>query len=727
MSAAFAFDRNLDAHPHTPVVESDDPIRRLFVDQILPGGTRLLAMAEPVHRTPGGYLTAATALVAFEEALAVAIDSGVEAGLTRAFGAANTAVRLADHSAAVGRREFAGITAIVIAGVDAFIACVPPGQALLLQDERLYGVPDLATWAHGYIPREGSEAPEPLGLALFVRPVMRRTLISAGDQVVLGSSAVGRVMATVQPTPRQAGAAQQAAAPVVQTIERALETSRVEDAYAAWVRVAPVTARAASTERFVEIERNRTRPYAETRPERSATPHTDPRLRRAQRFDRLHGRMIDASERLLGGRETETLPLDARRRAAAPPGASALERHVQRHQLSLGPTLRCRLPRGPRLPVSKRSLLALFVVLVLIAGAALGYDVRQARADKQDRHLNTARIELQRANLAGSDEEIQRHLAEARQALDEALENGADETVIAQWQSQADAVEDRINNVRRIKSLTRIGTLPPSLAGESARLVYAGGQLFLVANEVYAIDDANLRMIRLLKEGDKVGRTAAGRITGATADGQDLVVTDGRSLFRRTPEGRWSAKRLADSASSEGWVSAACGMFKGSLYLLEIDASPQIKKFDANALDREPNNWADDDAIPAISTGVDMVVDGNIFVLTGNGTIHELHKGDLTGEIELDPLGDDSRFVGMDRGEATSALFVIEVSGTDARLTRVEPEGKDVVHFLPPKYDPAGQAGAAAAFTRATEFVVDEVTGFVFVLTPDGLWRGALS
>src|SRR5215213_3980396 len=112
MSAAFAFDRALDARPYMPIVDPDDPIQRLFVDHLLPGGARLLAMAEPVHRTSGGYLTAATALAAFEAALAIAIDDGIEAGLTRAFGAANTAVRSANHSAAVGQREFAGITAI---------------------------------------------------------------------------------------------------------------------------------------------------------------------------------------------------------------------------------------------------------------------------------------------------------------------------------------------------------------------------------------------------------------------------------------------------------------------------------------------------------------------------------------------------------------------------------------------------------------------------------------
>lgn len=725
MSVAFAFDRAFDDQRFTPTVEIDDPVRRLFVDHRLPGGARLLAMAEPVRRTAGGYLTAAAALVAFEEALAVAIDDGIEAGLARAFGAANTAVRAANHTAAVGQREFSGISAVVIAGEHAIIGCVPPGQALLLQDERLYGVPELASWSPVHMPREEGETPEPLGLAVFSRPLLRRTIIAAGDQVVLGSSAIGRVMARVQPT----AAAGETAPPVVAEIEQALESSGVEGAYAAWVRVAPAAPSSAPVpaEHLAAIDRTWSERRALPNAPQATPLHSDSRPRRAVRFDRLHGRMIDASERLLGGRETESLPFDARQRAVAPLGASALERHVQRHHLSLGPSLRCRLPRGPRLPISKRSLLALFVVLMMIAGAALGYDVRQARADKQDRHLNAARIELQLADTARSDEAIERHLTAARNALMEALRNGADSEVIAQWLAQADAVEDRLNNVRRIEGIVQLGTLPGPLAGGEARLVQAGGQLFLIASGVYAVDHSNLRMVRVLAEGDDVGRVTVGRITGATADGQDLVVTDGRSLFRRSPDGRWASMRLASSASSEGWVSSASGMFKGSLYLLEIDASPQIKKFGANAFDRDPQNWLYDDAIQAIENGVDMVVDGSIFVLVQDGTIFQLHKGDISGKIDLDALGAESRFVGMDRGSATSALFVVEVGNAEGRLTRIEPSTGAVTHFLPSSRSQVDGTGAVLAFAEATDFVVDEVTGFVYVLTPSGLWRGSLS
>jgi hypothetical protein len=122
-----------------------------------------------------------------------------------------------------------------------------------------------------------------------------------------------------------------------------------------------------------------------------------------------------------------------------------------------------------------------------------------------------------------------------------------------------------------------------------------------------------------------------------------------------------------------------------------------------------------------------MVVDGNIYVLTQEGVIHEFHKGAQREEIELEALSERSRFAAMERGAVTSALFVIEESEGEARLTRIDPESGDVIHFLPSKYDQSGRVASATALAQATDFVVDEVTGFVFLLTPDGLWRGALS
>src|SRR6188472_3019475 len=97
MSASNAFDLPVTSFPNgSPSTAADDPLRRLFVDRSITGGMRLLALAEPVHRTAGGHVAAAAALAAFEEAFVVARSEGIESGLTRAFAAANSAVRSAN-------------------------------------------------------------------------------------------------------------------------------------------------------------------------------------------------------------------------------------------------------------------------------------------------------------------------------------------------------------------------------------------------------------------------------------------------------------------------------------------------------------------------------------------------------------------------------------------------------------------------------------------------------
>jgi hypothetical protein len=93
----------------------------------------------------------------------------------------------------------------------------------------------------------------------------------------------------------------------------------------------------------------------------------------------------------------------------------------------------------------------------------------------------------------------------------------------------------------------------------------------------------------------------------------------------------------------------------------------------------------------------------------------------------MEPISPKSRFVGLDRGAATGAIYLIEASSETARLTRVDRDSAEPVYFEPSKFGPPGHDPAAAALAQTTDFVVDEVTGLVYFLTPDGLWKGELT
>lgn len=726
MSVSSALDQTVTSRPFFPTSD-DDPVARLFVDHTFPGERRLLAIAEPVHRTTDGYLAASAALAAFEEAFGVSLAEGVETALVRAFGAANAAICAANRSTTMlHQRAFAGITAVVMEGSDATIGCIPPGQSLILQDGHLYAVPELASWAPNFMPTGECESPDPLGVAAVVVPQLRRTRIRPGDQVVLGSSAVGRALANEKPgTERELDGAVG-----IDRLERALESTGVSDAYAAWVRVDPTPApRPLSAERLAELEAQwKGRPVTRPAQEIPSELPSDPRLRRAEKLDRFHTRLIEASERFLGRRQPEYLPLDAHRRTEAIPVAGALQRHVPSRRPSLGPSLRCRLPRGPRLRISKGSLLGLFLVMAVLGAAAFGYDVRQASADKQDRYLGTAKEELELANAATSPDDVRRHLDVARRALDDAAEHGADRDEVAGWRALAAQVEDRLNGVNRIKSITRIGTLPEGFLGERPRLVFAGERLYLIADGVYAVDAASLSLIQVLREGERIDGFEVGPIIEATAEGAELLVTDGAALFRRTAAGRWSGERLASVGEPERWPVVASGAFQGSFYVLEMDASPQIKKFGAKRLDHIPENWLADDAVAEIANGVDMVVDGSIHVLTADGEIRTFYRGNPRSTFTIDAAAPDATFVGLNAGSLGSFLYAVEVADDAARLIRYDQTANDATPFLLPDpghpgYDPA----AAAAVAATIDFAVDEMNGVVYFVTPDGLWRGTLS
>ncbi|MCC6791640.1 MAG: hypothetical protein IT336_08150 [Thermomicrobiales bacterium] len=722
MSALSAVDRIVTDQAFTTALPDDDPLTRLFIDQTLPCGLRLLAMAEPVHGTPQGFLTSATALIAFEEAFAVAAPADVEAGIERAFAAANAAVRAANRATTVNHRAFAGITAVVIDGCEAIIGLVPPGQVLIIQDERLYGVPDLASWTPDFVPQD-AQSTDPLGLNPQIQPQIRRTRLAGGDQFVLGTSAVGRVLARgtvsrVADLPNTV---------VVDQLEQALEESGIEGAYAAWIRVdaEPVT-RPVAEARMSEIEHiwrgERAGQAVEPVVERREAPaHREPS------FDRFHDRLIEASERLLARREPETLPYDARRRADTPLGAASLHRYRAPSPLAFGPSFRCRLPRGPRIPLSKRSLLALLLAGAILISSVLGYNVRQARADKQDVFLNEASAALERAQLRASADEALQLLLVAREALDDARANGADEAAIAELRDQVARAEDRFAGISRLSGVERLGALP-GIAEGASQLVLAGPHLYLISTEVFLVDTAGTQLIPVLTTGEKVDRIKVGEIISATVDGSTLIVTDGKSIFGRDSRGRWSSDKLAASGS-EGWRGLAYGAFQGSFYILDRTAGATIRKFTANNLDDAPANWLKaDEPVEILEQAVDMAVDGSIHVLTDDGVVHSFHKGETRREYKSKRLSKRSAFVGIDGGTSGSYLFVLEVYRDDARVIRYERGASEVTAYLPLESSHLGyNAEASAALATATDFAVDEAAGRVYFITADGIWQASLT
>lgn len=727
MSSPQSVDPRVTAVPGTQFVVDDNPLSKLFFDHRTSAGYRLMAVAEPVHHTQHGYLTAGTALAAFEEALLIAVGAGAEDGLRRAFEAANSAVRAANAATPHPSRTYAGITAAVVIGSEAVIGTVPPGQALLIQDSRLYGIPELSSWSANFMPADGAALPEPLGLAATVLPHLRKTTVGIGDEIVIGSSAVGRVLARRE----FASGATVESDELVQTVEQALEASNIDEAFAAWMRFDALSSPDLSPEQIARFERTwcpqPVADAAETVVQDNNVAHLagNSRYRRTIKADRIHVRLIEFSERLLGGNGPGPLPLEGSRRAALPPGAGSLDRYLAPHALSLRPEVRCRLPRGPRLPFSRKVGLIALVVIASVAFAAFNYDGRQAQAGRKDQYLAEARVAIQQASTGTGD--VESLLADADQTLELAARHGAAADQVAELQEQISLMRDARLGVARLSNIKRIGEIPSANERDAGRVVLASGTVYVVSGGAYLVDPESGSFERLLAPGEDVGNLTAGNLIDATVDEGRLVVSDGQNVFSVTSEGAWRAATLAQPAKGGVWDAAACGAFKGNFYLLAKD-TPAIYKFDAGQYGTSPQPWLTGSTAEKFGQPVDMLVTDRITVLMANGTIESFYKGKVEATFVISPEPKGINEIAMFIDQQSDNMYVIQSRDATGELVRYNPSTQQVARFLA-KDDGfiAFDAEALAAFNSATDFAVDEAKGMLYFVSGGELWSATLA
>ena len=98
---------------------------------------------------------------------------------------------LGQNRANAGRRKiFLGLTCVVRCDDDLFIAQVPPGQALIRQDGRLFAFPTLRSWLPSFQPSRTYDLPNPLGLRDQTEPQVYYSRVEAGDLMAVTSSSI---------------------------------------------------------------------------------------------------------------------------------------------------------------------------------------------------------------------------------------------------------------------------------------------------------------------------------------------------------------------------------------------------------------------------------------------------------------------------------------------------------------------------------------------------------
>lgn len=817
----------------------------VHVDPETEPGTRprLLAGVEPLEPGSHGVEVAAAALYALREAFASNDHLPSAVALGRAFAAADSAVRALNRlRPPLGRtrRILVGATAVALDRGEMTVAQVPPGQVLVVQDGRLYGIPDLAAWRLEGAGDDSDAAAEPLGRGGTVAPRFFRAEVGCDDLVLLCPTAVGRLltdptllagfaaedggdavesggppsgpsapwglrggadrarwwleplaaeigvspvlipcvevgrlaakrpratawraakspagamvagggMSTVRPMAAAVGKVP-AATPAETRSSGAFRPTQAEPEPA----VPPLGAASRSFGTYlptsgmvplrpgVDVEEPLPRGLLDPAPPASGPEPIAPLGEFSPRFLGSGDDCCDEGRSLTatagGGERDEpssevawSPPSPERLSLGRLPGALGMGRHRSALIGPLPADWRGRLPRSPRLVPPRPVMLA--VLALLLVGSAVGV-ARERRA------VTTERAEQAASALAELDAQLmlagravggatEDPLRRAEAALDEAVANGAPAEDVASRRATFEDLRDRSRGVVRLPAV-RLGSVP----GVSDVAGGAGSRLLVDEEAVYLLGSGGLFRLdprggepeRLLGSDQTVAGRAVGVLRAGAAASGGVVVTDGLALFALDAAGVWRSRPL------EGWPATGagpCALFAASLYCLDTDAGRILK---APGLEEDGSGpvsvqtWNGADAREELKDAVDLVVDGEIRILLGDGRVRSFSRGVAVSETTagvLPPIGEPTA---MDGGADSGALYVADRGDGRGRILRHDLDGRVSEQFVLLVHQSEADA-AATLVGEVKDLAVDEATGVVYLVAGDAVWRAEL-
>lgn len=748
-----------------------DARRLLHVDPApCPRGRRLLLSVEPLEPTERGFELAGTALAVLRDTFANAPDLPTAVALDRAFAAANRALLAENRPRSACRRQRAsliGATAAVLAGRELVVAQVPPSQAILVQDRRLYAFPDLASWRPDFVPAGDDPEPLPLGCAGDCRPSLFRTVAAAGDLVLLCSSSLARRIGRDDTAVDQLLLLGHRRRADPATVDAALDrlgfiaaAGDLDDAHAAVVAVdrLPSTfggGRAISDgwQRLGDALRDAPRrPFPAPSPTpaanhawaTAAVPAWSPSVGIAaapaasNQGPHLGRPPAPALARFAGGvarlgpteRQAPTTPpttatatarlglpaLLLRRPARSAPGAASVRRY--RQQSSVTADWRTNLPRGPQLHVPRRIVTVAAIAFAAFGGSGFVLDRQIDRSARVD--ASFAAVDHAMGQMATNPDAA---IAAADSALDQARRADVPDHELRDRQRAVDAARDRAWGVARFARLDRVGSLPAEVGTQAASLVRASDRVFVLSGALYELDAVEGRLVRLLGPGDRVGGGTVGELGTAAAEPSDVIVGDGTALFSRDGSGAWLRRPIAATAEQGAWPPMPSAAFGGSLYTLT--SGQGVVKFGSEQTPY-PDEWANLSAAPDLASARDLVIDGRVHALLTDGRVQTLERGVSQATLEPAVVPPVVRPLALAGGPDSTALYLLDagarIGTTHGRVVQLTAAGEPRQILAPT--DATDEARQILA--EAHDLVVDEAGGVVYLLTKNAVWRGEL-
>lgn len=701
----------IDISTHQP--RSSGSTERPFLELTTAHGLHLIAFTEAAGRGDSSQLDVARDIMrAVEGEARSAGPASIEELLERIFAAANRAMQERNRARAGAdplRRVYSGLVVACLDGDRLVIGLASPAQAVVFQGGAVFAFPAIP----------GLDAPRPatwtaaaLGMFAASKPALFETVVSSDDLLLLGGRGLTQSL-----DPAVVTALLDGRSGAIETgLERALATSpasghaligRIGDfgsppkplptrlpapPIAAWSEPVPFVPRATVLDDDLP----------------------------AQRLDRWHIKLIDASERWFARKDGDAFSSDAARKRSGAVGASSVHRYQPRHAFPSG--MRTRLPRAQLPWLSIAIVVALTVV---IGGGAFGYNARQTRASRQATLLGVVQTQFDKARATTNQADGLAAVTEAESALRSAEQNGASVSVVQRWRGELATLGDFWQGIHRFAGVVAIGALPGDLHADGARLVQTGVGLFVIAGAVYQFDASGTKLTALLRPGAVVDGRTAGQLTQGSSDGDDLVVSDGKTLFRWNPKRQWTSDALP--ATPKGaWTAPLQDAYLGNYYLLD-PAANRILKFTKGQIGADPSDWLSEGTTIDLKDSAGFSIDGGIFVLHKSGALESLYKGISTSSVAVSYEPGAATEVALVGGPGLGYLYVLERGAEATRLIRIDPTtGKRVQFQVAAEGQPNFSQESVDAFARATSFAVNETTGIVVFLSGGRVWQATL-
>ncbi len=386
---------------------------------------------------------------------------------------------------------------------------------------------------------------------------------------------------------------------------------------------------------------------------------------------------------------------------------------LQRYDNSMqGPDFTGVRRRLPRAPINKYAGFV-SVGLVFALAAGLIYSISSSRdrerTEEFEALMNQSVAARENAVQASDPAAAQSFLQASEARLEEAAALGVDDEVILIEQAAIVEARDASLGIERIGNVQVLGGVPPAPEGVSPNLFFGNGQLYVFTDGLYQLDPDQSRLMRLISPGDEINGQTVGDLQGAAWGQGSPMVMDGRNVYTYDSTSMtWTPNELGSFGSEYSDITAISG-YIGNLYLLSPQAG-QILRYHGDQFDALPEDWTGGSAAEELAAGVDMMIDGRIYVLTADGRIHDFYRGalDETAVIEAAPEIDNA--VAFSYQPDRSHLYVADAHDRILRVTR---EGQVVQQFM--------SEADAPPMENIQHIAVDDALGSAYVLTDTAL------